>query len=522
MIWARSTGQDTPTVWTSLEHLRRDGPSTPRHDNRLWVAALAAFAGSVLLGLLAASATAWAFPAATVIILSIYAVFAWTFDARLAVLALLFLVCALDAFEFKAGPIFVRAEQIAAVVGFVVIVATRGAGRRWWLPSALEWVLLIWFALNVLGSLIAAPQFGASMKVLALMVLSSAGLLIPRRLNLSQDGLYQAIRLQLLVFAGAAAYGLVALLSAPILHSDFGMTFNRLTNQLVASGSLWESNVFGAYCASGAVAWALLGPRWFSWRWTGLGLGLCVCGVLVSLTRASWVALLLAAVIILVGQLRKKIEPRSIWVAAAMFGSTLVLFSVAVGAGVYAASGGPHRPDQALAYIGPAKATSTPSSGTGSTPPTATPTPTATSSPGPNLGRILSDPRDIVGRIQQAEAVFYDLRAHPLLGGGTASYGERYQVQGMQLWIASLPLRVVNDTGIAGSTVFVLFLALIAATAWRARRDPVAATLGLILLLIFMTNLSTETLELMFTWLFIGVAVAACEIDGATKEAATS
>jgi O-Antigen ligase len=526
MIWARSTGQDTPTVWARLDHLWRDVPSTPRNDDHLRVAALAAFAGSALLGLVAASASPWAFPAAAVITLSIYAVFAWAFDARVGVLALLFLVCALDAFEFSAGPIFVRTEQIAAVIGFVVIVATRGAGRRWWLPSALEWVLLIWFALNVLSSLIAAPQFGASMKVLVLMVLSSAGLLIPRRLNLSQDGLHQAIRLQLLVFAGAAAYGLVALVLAPILHSDFGMTFNRLTKQLVASGSLWESNVFGAYCASGAVAWALLGPRWFSWRSTGLGLGLCFCGVLVSLTRASWVALLLVAVIILVGPLRKKIEPRSIWVAAAMFGSTLVLFSLAEGAGIYSASGGPHRPDQALAYIGPAKATSTPSSGTGSTPlttpPTATPTPTAISSPGPNLGGIVSDPRDIVGRIQQAEVVFHDLRTHPFFGGGTASYGERYQFQGMQLWIASLPLRVLNDTGIAGFAVFVLFLTLIAATAWRARRDLLATTLGLILLLIFMTNLSTETLELMFTWLFIGVAVAASEISGATKEAATS
>jgi hypothetical protein len=528
MIWARSTGEDTATVVTRLDHSGRDVPTTPRDHNHLRVAALGALVGSALLALVAASATVWAFPAAAVITLGIYALFVWAFDARVGVLALLCLVCALDAFEFSAGPIFVRAEQIAAVVGFVVIVATRRAGTRWWLPSTLEWVLLIWFALNVVGSLIAAPQLGVSMKVLALMVLSSAGLLIPRRLNLSRDGLYQAIRLQLLVFAGAAAYGLIALVSAPILQTEFGLTFNRLTKQLVASGSLWESNVFGAYCASGAVAWALLGPRWFSWRSTGLGLGLCVCGVLVSLTRASWVALLLVAVIILVGPLRKKIEPRSIWVAAAMFGSTLVLFSLAEGAGIYSASGGPHRPDQALAYIGPAKATSTPSSGTGSTPlttpPTATPTPTPTaiSSPGPNLGGIVSDPRDIVGRIQQAEAVFYDLRAHPLFGGGTASYGERYQVQGMQLWIASLPLRVVNDTGIVGSAVFVLFLALIAATACRARRDLLAATLGLILLLIFMTNLSTETLELMFTWLFIGVAVAACEIDGATKEAATS
>jgi hypothetical protein len=524
VIWKLSTGEGSPGIFPSLIRRTPAAVNSPRHDCHLWVAALGGLAGSVLLGLVAASGTGWGFPVAAVITLSIYGVFAWAFGARVGVLGLLALVCALDAFEFRAGPIFIRAEQIGAVIGFIVIVASRRARARWWVPSALECVLLIWLVLNVLSSLLNAPQFGASMKVLALIVVSSAGLLIPRRLGLSQEGLQQAVQLQLLIFAGAAAYGLVALLSVPITHSDFGVTFNRLTKQLVASGSLWESNVFGAYCASGAVGWALLGPRWFGWRSAGIGLGLCISGVMVSLTRASWVALFLVALMILLTRLRKTVEPGSIWIAAAMFGSTLLLFSLAEGAGLYSATGGPHRPDQALAYVGLGKVTPIPSPAPGSNPPSTlpTPAPTASSSPGPNLGGIVSDPRDIVGRIQQLQAVLYDLRNNPLFGGGTASYGQRYQVQGMQLWIASLPLRVLNDTGVVGLTVFGAFLLLIASTLGRSRRDFLTTTLGLILLVVFIANLSTETLELMFTWLFIGSALVASEVSPATNKIAVS
>jgi hypothetical protein len=495
---------------------------TAARAERFWAAAGSALVGAVLLGVTAASGAAWGFALAALITLSLYAVFAWASDVRTAALTLLILLCAVDAFEFKIASAFIRTEQMAAVVGLAVIVATRGGGRRWWQPSALESVLVLWLALNVLSSVIAAPRLGESMKILALMTVSSAALVIPRRLNLSRDQLSQAISIQLLVFAGAAGYGLLALLMHPITQSDFGLTFNRLTGQLVASGSLWESNVFGDYCAAGTVAWALLGPRWFGWRWTVLGLVLCGSGLLVSLTRAAWVAFAIVAIVVGVSHIRRNLAYRSVGLAAALLAVTLFLFSLAVAAGAYAASGGPNRPDQVLGVVGSpqvspqpsagAKATPSPSAGSGSTPSPPPSVPPLRSSPRPGLRGFVIDPRDVIGRIQQLQAVLYDLRRHPLLGGGTASYGERYQIRGMELWLASLPLRVANDTGIAGLCVLGLFLSLVAIKVWLGRRDLIAATFGLILLLVFITNLSTETLELMFPWLFIGVALACVEL----------
>ena len=422
------------------------------------------------------------------------------FGARLGLLALLITTCFIDRFTFSLGPVEIRAEQLAALLGLGLVifwVVTRRTSWRLWRPNLSEALLGVWFALSLISSLTSAADVSRSVKGVALLLISSLGFLLPRRLLNQAEGnteeaclprseLDLSIKLLLLAFAFEGVYGTGAFL-AHVFGSTISLGTNGATGHLNSYGTLWEPNVFGAFCAAGAVAWAWLGPGRFRHTW--IGIAVCLAGTLVSFTRAAWLVALAVLAISLFGPLRQRANLRQLAlgvagaavIALAVFGAELV-------ADYY-----PQTPGSPPVHAGSR-----------------------------GLFALLINAIDVIGRLDQVPVVLKDLGHRPLLGKGTASYGERHPIAGQpEQHIANLELTVLNDTGVLGLLVFTAFGIALAQTAWRRRRDPIVAGLGVSTLVIVLTNTATETTELMITWLMLGLLLMSVDAAGTPRSSST-
>jgi hypothetical protein len=476
---------------------------------------------------------------AAVLVLLAAAFYTRVLGTRGGLLALLVVTCLLDRFTFPVGRVDIRSEQLVALIGLGVIGFWILSRRRGWdllRPSPIEALLGLWFALSLVSSLAFAPDTGRSVKAVALLLISSLGFLLPRRLlnplprqgevaltfpprgevalaspprgevarsaggdsaegdsaggdsagSGTRNELDLVVRIFLVAIAAEGVYGTGAFL-AHVFGSMVSLNPNPATGHLSAYGTLWEPNVFGAFCAAGAVAWSWLGRRHFTHSW--IGIAACLGGTLVSFTRAAWLAALLVLVISLGGPLRKRANLSQL--ALGVAGAAVI--ALAVFGAEQVADYYPQVPG------GPS---------------------THPSSRG--LLTLLINAIDVIGRLDQVPVVLKDLGPHALLGNGTASYGVRHPIAGQpEQHIANLELTVLNDTGVVGLLVFLAFGGALAYAVWKRRRDPAVAGLGMATLVIVITNTATETTELMITWLMLGLVLMAVDTSptGRSKRA---
>lgn len=420
------------------------------------------------------------------------AVYVRMLGARIGLLALLITTCLIDRFTYRFGPVDIRSEQLAALLGLGLVtfwVVSRRGGWALLRPNLSEALLGVWFALSLVSSLTAAPDTERSVKAVALLLISSLGFLLPRRLlhisplHLQGEGqggvgpeLHLIVKIFLVAIAAEGAYGSGAFL-AHVFGPTVSLGANVASGHLSAYGTLWEPNVFGAFCAAGAVAWSWLGPRHFGHAW--IGIAACLAGTLVSFTRAAWLAALVVLAISLAGPLRQRANVRQL--ALGVAGAAVI------GLAVFGA-------EQVADYYPqvPGSPRTHPSSR--------------------GLLSLLINAIDVIGRLDQVPVVLKDLGPRPLLGNGTASYGVRHPIAGLpEQHIANLELTVLNDTGVIGLLAFAAFAVAVTHAAWRRRRDPTVAGLGMATLVIMITNTATETTELMITWLTLGFVLLAVD-----------
>jgi hypothetical protein len=435
------------------------------------------------LGLLTLAPHTIGIAGAAVLVLAAGAVFAWLLGVRTGLLILLIATCFIDRFTYRVGSVNIRAEQLAALVGLAMVAYWFLTQRRWELirPTLSEGLLGGWFAIGLISSLTAAPQVGRSLKGLGLLLISSLGLILPRRLldkENAQKQMDATIELLLIAFAAEGAYGTAAFL-AHVFGSQVSLAANVATGHLSAYGTLWEPNVFGAICTAGAVAWAWLGPRHFQHAW--LGIALCLGGTIVSFTRAAWVA---AFVVLALSALARTVRVRASWRQLMIgIGTSALIALVVFGA------------ERVADYYIPVAHGQT-----------------ATHPARLGVVGLLENPIDVIGRLDQVRIALPDIRAHPLLGSGIASFGELHPIAGQpEQHIANLGLTVLNDTGALGLLVFAAFGIAVAVPAWRHRRDATVVGLGMSTLVIAITNMATETTELMITWLLLGLVLMAVD-----------
>ncbi|MFI5283888.1 MAG: hypothetical protein ACHQ0J_12280 [Candidatus Dormibacterales bacterium] len=453
----------------------RGGTASLRDFAIVWIAAVGF---GVLAGLLSWVSRGWTTAAMVVAVLALGALYVRILGLRVGLVSLLVATSVIDHFTFRAGPIDLRPEEIAGLGALLAIAAMMVHERdvSWLRPNLPEVILGAWFVCSILSSLLASPDRRLSAKIIALVAVCSLGFLLPRRIlagDRSAENLETVTRWLLIVFATEATYGSLAYL----LHV-FGPTIaiapNPASGHLGAYGTLWEQNVFGAFAAAGAVAWSYLGPSRFRHAW--IGITACVGGLIDSVTRTAWlVAAAMAALGIVLPGLRRRLE------------------LAALGSGALAS----------LGVIGATLAVDRFGSYT---------VPVAGLTPGRGglLDAILNLV-DVVGRITQLNPIMNDIRGHLFLGRGTASFEALHVVKGVPEHVASLALLVLNDTGLLGLALFIAFAIAIFVRAWSRRSSAYVVAFGQVALVIGLTNLATETTELMIGWLLIGVLMAACE-----------
>ena len=426
-------------------------------------------------------------PLEALLVLVAGAVLVRTLGARVGLVALLIAACMINRFTYSLGSFDVRSEQVAAGLGLVYIgyqLMTRRGELSLLRPNLAELLLGAWFLLNLISSVTAAPEKSRSVKAVALLVVGSLGLLLPRRLVIGQaarEAIDPIIKMLLVAIAAEGTYGVAAWL-AHVFGSTVSISPNQATGHLIAYGTLWEPNVFGAVCAAGAIAWAWLGPRYFRFAW--LGLALCLAGTLVSFTRAAWAAVAVMLAVSFFGQLRERANTRQIVIGCLAAGAFAVAAFAAekttdyyVVVQVTGTNGQPHQLQPTRGFFS-------------------------------NLGNAI----DVLGRLDQIKIGGNDIKKHVLLGNGTASYGERHLVAGQPEHIANLELAVLYDTGVVGLLMFLGFVVAVGYAAWRRRGDPYVAGLGMAAIVIFIANAATETTELMFTWLIVGLVLMAVDV----------
>lgn len=459
---------------------------------RSWRLAILATTGVGLglgLGLSTYAGPRLALVCALILTLVATAVFIRVLGVRAGLIGILIVTCFIDRFTYRVGPLDVRSEQIAALVGLAAAGYWLITRRDWQIlrPNLSEALLGVWLAIGLVSSLTAAPDTSRSLKGVALLTACSLGLLLPRRqLDSSGDTTHlgRVVEVLLVAFAAEAAFGVAAFL-AHVFGSDISLSPNVASGHLNAFGTLWEPNVFGAFCAAGAVAWAWLGPRYFKLTW--FGIAMCLGGLIVSFTRAAWVAaFVVLALSALLGPLRRRASLRQLGLAVA--GTALIVLAVV---------GAEHSANYYVAGSG-----------------------IATAPAGRGLLALLENSVDVIGRLDQVKIVWPDFKVHPVLGGGIASYGARHPIAGQpEQHIANLELSLLNDTGTLGLLAFVAFAVAIGYRAWRKRGDPIVAGLAVTALVIAITNTATETTELMITWVTLGILVVAVEAADVTPQA---
>jgi hypothetical protein len=403
--------------------------------------------------------------------------------ARTGTLALLVAACMISRYTYPLGPVDVRSEQVAAILGVGVLgylIFERKVSIGVLKPNLSEWLLGAWFAVGLVASVTAAPETLVSLKGVALLVVASLGLLVPRRLLDREQATGQMdviVKVLLLALALEGTYGAAAWL-AHALGSTVSISANPVTGHLGAYGTLWEPNVFGSFCGAGAIAWAWLGPKYFRHSW--LGMTACLAGTFASYTRAAWGAVVLVLLVsVAFGRLRERSHLRQVVIAVA---AALVFTLLAFGAERIG--------DYYVPVVNEQGQTLQPKRG---------------------FFAVLLNEIDVLGRTDQLKIGGSEIKRHLLLGNGTASFGQYHLNRGQPQHIANLELTALYDTGIVGLLLLLAFGARVAYVAWRWRRDDCVAGLGMAALVIAITNVATETTELMITWLLVGLVLMAID-----------
>ena len=455
----------------------------PRRYAEVWVTGVAL---GLFLGILSSGHHAWSTAVMLVAVVAAGGIFVRALGVTAGVLVLLIVSNLADHFTYPVGSLDLRAEQAAMAVALVAVVATgvRRRGLAVLRPSVAEVLLVGWLAISALSSLVESPDRALSVKVLVLIAICTLGFALPRRLLVGQrdtEQLEEVVRWLLIALATEAAYGTFAYL-LHALGPSISIGPNPASGHLEAYGTLWEQNVFGAFAAAGAVGWVYLGPSRFRHAW--IGLAASMGGLVDSLTRAAWLAAAaVGALGLILPGLRRRLD--MLVVGTGLLGGLLAAAAVLVAdtLGTYTVhvSGGARPAHTGL------------------------------------FGAILNM-TDFIGRINQLAPVWSDIKGTTLLiGRGTASFEALHVDKGVPEHVASLPLLILNDTGVLGLAVFAAFLFAVVRRGWSRRRDERVVGLGQMAIVIGLANLATQTTELMIGWLMLGILMAAADLAPAAS-----
>ncbi len=328
----------------------------------------------------------------------------------------LLIAALLPRFKLDIGPISVRVEHVAVlVVAALMLWQVFTRRRRLWLDVPFL-CALVWWIINLFATLLHAPDPGDSVRhILRLSMMVLTYLVIINLLRTPAQW-WNAFRWFLVLAIAEVLFGLVA----RVIY-EFGINLGvQITNVLpvpVPYGTLEEGNMFGSHSA----AWLLtfLGvllalPR----SQKGLrqimlaAIGITAIGVLLSLARGAWVALLIGLVAFFI---LHKSDPHSQMKRAGLLliGGPLLLIALMI-----------------IVQNLPATV--------------------------PLAARLKSfttafTDQTFGNRMADFIQAIDDWRVHPVIGWGPGTFFQLYgQRWGTDAWIANQTVRILQETGAAG------------------------------------------------------------------------
>lgn len=351
-----------------------------------------------------------------------------------------------------------------------------------------DYFLIAYVALNFLTSAITSPEPRMTLRWAVLNAIVITPFFLLRFLLTDMKKACQAIEMLLWCGAAESVIGIVCFLSNVGFHTTFGLSAGQYGSIPGVYGTQYEANIFGSYsgcCAVMFLAFFLLSPRSRRNRYIW-GMSLCLLAALISLARSVLLALPIAVAFVLWVvyksgrvQFRTLVRLTAVVAVLALIASPFILnFMI-----------------ERFSTI--------------------------------DFDELSSDSSTMT-RLVVTAAGLEDIRMHPLLGTGTASFQLFFNwddyMPGMGGdtdaggWLGNTPLRILHDTGIVGLLIFLLFLGSLALATRKTFRiaDPQTRTMLLALsgglVLYAITFQATEATMLAFTWVHLGVLGAIVQI----------
>jgi hypothetical protein len=438
----------------------------------------------------------------------------------------------LDHYNVRFLGVNLRPEWIAAAIALLTVLTVSWRARRSIQLDRIEWYLLAWLGLNGFASLVFAPRPGASLKAFIGLALVGSAFFVLRRLV--GERIERVLVAVLVAGLVTCAFGVAAYLISPLVGSTIGLQLNPNTHVLMATGTLWEADIFGAFAAYVlllALSWILIRPGHNPLLTAAVVLAAALA-LEVSLARTAWIAATLGLVIgvafwVVLIRRMKLGPPRSSFIGLAPLTLGVVLASVLVWTVVGATQA--QRGSYVNAPTGPGgvyEIAYAPAATSAPAPPAPAERSPVVSRLGTlsSVGRLMSD-GTLRLRLDAARLTIDDWKHQPVFGRGTASFGQVYTDSSHQpWWISNIVLRALHDTGLVGLIVFVLFaigLSLAPLRRSLERGGQGAALAGVVVVptaALWLTAQATEPFQLMWPWLLLGLIPVILAID---KQVAT-
>jgi O-antigen ligase len=430
---------------------------------------------AVLLALLAVSAQdPGALPALLLVMAIIPAIFwRWPYGA----IAAIFAGAVVPRISLKLFGLNLKVEHVAVVLFVAIfILCFRMPLKKFSTPDRLLIGLL---AVTCCSSILFSPEPSTTLKNELIFVLAVLPYWILREIVNTPERFRRAMFIFLLAGAVAAVYGILCFVSHVVFGTMLGIT-NLPGNDLPAvHGSQWEPNIFGSFtCCFAAMFLFLALERSRSRGYYVVGLLTTSVAAMLSLARAAWIGLIMAAVVGFFlrpgakGRFRRMLFPALVTVCI-----VALLLPLAM------------RIDSVRERVSTLF-----------------------------TDAVLEDPT-LVHRLVFIGHALDDISQHPLLGMGSNSFGVLWEWdtdEGVEpAWVGNILIRIWHDSGIVGLALFLLFVSSLISQAWRLLRnqrstpigeEALAVLLGLVVLAV--AYQATEASTLAYPWAHLGLVRA--------------
>lgn len=345
----------------------------------------------------------------------------------------------------EVGPVTVRPDQVVTLILAVVLFLFVISGKRPAVTTPLDLLLIAYLLLNVVSSLVHAPDLKTSLQRCLMLVITIGAYFVGTQLIRTQKILSKVILLLLVFGIVEALYGI---LSVYLLTKGVNIGGAYVaTDDIYASGTFLEGNIYGSFqmmIALILMSFLFTGSFRPEKIWLLVALVVVLIASLMSFTRAAWLGFMMGSFSYVVFNRRKILMLVSKHLSVIL---TAILFLFIAGYSVssFISTGSvslldryEERVNRLLDY----------SSGTGS------------------------------ARVEAWKHSIRFWKRNPILGNGTDSIkvvakGSTMPVFGGDFWIPSSLILVLHDTGIIG---LLCFCAIQIVFLWTVRRASKRAT----------------------------------------------